>query len=204
MLASIRKSWILNRKNVLLGFVLAVLFSLITLDSQKYYSVALMMCPSFLFTYLVGKMCYFEDASASKQFLLSMPISKKDLIAEKNYLSFLSIFIGLVLAIGSSAITDVMLKRELLFDLKLILGVILALVLYNTVYISLNYCFDYSITQFTPYLLLVFMLILFKFGDKVMLFFARVNLVGLILLLLGELVANYFVIHVLSKRCKLI
>lgn len=77
------KNWLLHRKNIILGIVFAVFFSTITIDGAKYYTVSLMMCPALIFSWTVGKICYMEDSIATKQFLLSLPVSKWEIIFEK-------------------------------------------------------------------------------------------------------------------------
>lgn len=57
---------LLNRKNVMVGFVVAIFFSLINIDGHRYYPAALMMCPALLFSFVVGKMCYLEDSTATQ------------------------------------------------------------------------------------------------------------------------------------------
>ena len=91
MIYLLRKNWLLYKKNIVLGVLFATFFSIITIDGAKYYTVSLMMCPSLMFSWTVGKICYMEDSNATRQFLLSLPVSKKDIINYEIILSFFSI-----------------------------------------------------------------------------------------------------------------
>jgi len=91
---------LLNKKNIMFGVLATVVYSFISFDEQRFYPVALLMCPSLLFTFVVGKMCYMEDPDATQQFLLSLPITKRDLVFEKNIVSYLCIAAGVAIAIS--------------------------------------------------------------------------------------------------------
>ena len=158
----------LNKKNIILGILVSFFFSIISIDGYKYYPVALMMCPSLLFSFIVGKMCYIEDPIATQQFLLSLPISKKDIVFEKNILSYVCVILGMFIANVGSFIIDMIFSREFYFDINMIIITSIFLIIYNTIYIGLNYKYDYSKTQFTPYILLVLMFVLFKFGNSIL------------------------------------
>lgn len=70
------KYLILNKKNILIGLLVSFIFSTIAFDDNKYYTVALLMVPSLLFSFVVGKVCYEEDSKSTKEFLLALPIKK--------------------------------------------------------------------------------------------------------------------------------
>ncbi len=162
---------LLNKRNVIYGILAAVFFAAISIDGHRYYPVALMMCPSLLFSFVVGKMCYMEDSTSTRQFLLSLPVSRADTIFEKNIMSYICIVAGILIANTGGWIIAIMKNRAFYSDLPLMLAICIFLIIYNTVYIFLNYRYDYSKTQFTPYILLGLMLVLFKFGDELMDFF---------------------------------
>ena len=125
-----------------------------------------MMCPALLFNAVVGKMCYMEQPPATQQFLLSLPISKRQIIFEKNILSYLCIITGLLIANISNIFINLLRSGEIQFQVNINIMMAIILIIYNTVYILLNYRFDYSKTRFTPYILLLLMFFLFKFGNN--------------------------------------
>ena len=143
---------LLNKRNVIYGILAAVFFAAISIDGHRYYPVALMMCPSLLFSFVVGKMCYMEDSTS------------------------ICIVVGILIANTGGWIIAIMKSRAFYSDLPLMLAICIFLIIYNTVYIFLNYRYDYSKTQFTPYILLGLMLVLFKFGDELMIFLIIISL----------------------------
>lgn len=202
MIKLLNKNVLLNHKNIFLGILASVFFACISLDGYKYYPVALMMCPALLFTFVVGKMCYMEDSISTKQFLMALPITKKDLIFEKNILSYLCIVIGEVIANSVGILISVIKQQAPYFNFNLIIGMSIFVLLYNTLFIWLNYKYDYSKTQFTPYILLGMMLLLFKFGTN---FLAKVSSKGPSFLSLCAIGAaaiflNYIILEILSKN----
>jgi len=158
---------LLNKKNIVFGVLATVFYSFISLDEQKFYLGALLMCPSLLFTFVVGKMCYMEDSDATQQFLLSLPITKRDLVFEKNIVSYLCIVIGMAIAIFMKFLADIIMKREFGWNINLIIIFIVLSILYNTIYIFLNYKFDYSKVQFTSFILVGIMVVVIKFGNDI-------------------------------------
>ncbi len=160
----LKKYVILNRRNLIYGLLLAVGFGTIAFDGVTYYPVALLMAPSLLFTFAVGKMCYEEDSKSTRHFLLSLPVPPKTLILEKNIMSHLCIVVGMLIVNAVFYIINILLRREVVFfSLNAIMLFSIVLITYNALYIWLNYKFDYSKTQYTSYILLVLMFALFKF-----------------------------------------
>lgn len=151
----IKKSFILNKKNIVIGLLVTLFFSSIQYDGNSQYAVSLMMCPSLLFSYVVGKLCYLEDNISSQHFLLSLPITKKQLICEKNIISYFCVVIGILISLFSGICFDIFLKRPVFYNASLIFIAFSFVLMYNTVYLFLNYKFDYSKTQFSPYLLIL-------------------------------------------------
>lgn len=191
----------LNKKNVMVGFGATIIFSLIGIDGHRYYPAALMMCPALLFSFVVGKMCYLEDSTATQQFLFALPVAKKDIIFEKNIMSYICIIAGLVVANLTECIIDMLKMQTMYFDISLILIMGIFLILYNTIYIFLNYKYDYSKTQFTPYILLGVMLVLFKFGGEVGRFMNDKYAVWWGIGVIGAVFLNIFILQKLSD-CK--
>lgn len=157
----------LNNRNLIFGVLSACFFALIAFDSNKYYSVALLMVPSLLFNFIVGKMCYEEDSKATKEFLLAMPILKRDIALEKNIIGQICIVVGFCLVNVVFWIVNILFRKsDMFFDMDTMLIIMCFLIVYNTIYIFMNYKFDYSKTQFSSYIVLAVMLILFKFGNE--------------------------------------
>lgn len=157
----------LNRKNLLLGVICAFFFGTIAFDSNKYYSVAMLMAPSLLFSFVVGKMCYEEDSKSTKEFLLSLPMQKNDIVLEKNIVGQICILVGFLIINIMFGIANVIFRRtEFYLNIYTMLIIACFLIVYNTIYIFLNYKFDYSKTQFSSYIIFALMIILFKFGNE--------------------------------------
>jgi len=158
---------LLNKKNIMFGVLATVVYSFISFDEQRFYPVALLMCPSLLFSFVVGKMCYMEDSDATQQFLLSLPISKRDLVFEKNIVSYICIAAGMAIASFMQFLAVIIMKREFDWNVNLIIIFFVISILYNTIYISLNYKYDYSKVQFTSFILVGLMLVAIKFGNDI-------------------------------------
>ena len=157
----------LNRKNLLLGVICAFFFGTIAFDSNKYYSVAMLMAPSLLFSFVVGKMCYEEDSKSTKEFLLSLPMQKNDIVLEKNIVGQICILVGFLIINIMFGIANVIFRRtEFYLNIYTMLIIACFLIVYNTIYIFINYKFDYSKTQFSSYIIFALMIILFKFGNE--------------------------------------
>lgn len=194
----LKKNLLLNKKNIIIGILIAFFFSSISIDGNRYYSVALMMCPALLFNSVVGKMCYMEDSLSTQQFLLSLPISIRDIVLEKNILSYICIVVGIGIANIGSIIINLIKFGTVYFEVNINIIIAMALIVYNTVYISLNYKFDYSKTRFTPYILLVFMFILFKFGSEIVGVISSGKTVILLCTGIIIIVANYMILNYIA------
>ena len=129
----------LNRKNLLLGVICAFFFGTIAFDSNKYYSVAMLMAPSLLFSFVVGKMCYEEDSKSTKEFLLSLPMQKNDIVLEKNIVGQICILVGFLIINIMFGIANVIFRRtEFYLNIYTMLIIACFLIVYNTIYIFLN------------------------------------------------------------------
>lgn len=199
----LRKYFIMNRKNSLIGVAAAVLFSCIVVEGAEYYAVSLLMSPSLLFSFIVGKLCYMEDESSTRIFLLSLPIGRKELILEKNIASYGCIIAGLILSNLIFFAVDVIWGREIYFNLSVNLIMASFLIFYNSIYLVLNYSFDYSKTQFTSFIIMALMMVLFKFRKGV---FYTVSGSGLttvsVVLLLSVVALNGLVFKILGEKQK--
>lgn len=200
MIYLLRKNWLLYKKNIVLGVLFATFFSIITIDGAKYYTVSLMMCPSLMFSWTVGKICYMEDSNATRQFLLSLPVSKKDIINEKNILSFFCILGGILIANVGSILVGVARDQSVHIDWRINIIMIIFLMFYNTIYIFIYYWYDYSKVRFVPYIILVFMFIFFKFGNETITVVNNAPNIIFIGFLVCALFLNYFVLRIAIKR----
>lgn len=162
----------LNRRNVLIGLGTAAVFGFIFLDSLDFYAVALMMGPMLLFNFAVGKMCYMEDSAGTKQFLLSLPMEKEELVLEKNIAAWLCLAAGMLAIHVMDILIGLLKYGRIYINAGTILGMSAFLLIYYTVYLFLNYVFDYSRTQFVSCLLVVFMLGFYKFRKEIVQFMA--------------------------------
>lgn len=74
----------LNGIDLLLGSLGAIFFSSIVLDSGKYYPVALLMVPAFLFYFIASKMYYKEDNKSNNKFILRLLAPRGNIIIQKH------------------------------------------------------------------------------------------------------------------------
>lgn len=159
-------------------------FSTIAYDGNKYYFTALLMAPSLMFGFIVGKMCYMEDQGSTKEFLLSLPVKKNGVVIEKYIVGMFCSYIGVVIVnLMFYLINNTIFNRAFLPNIHASVSVLIFLTIYNHVYLFLNYKFDYSKTQFTTYIILIFMLLLFKFGGDFMMNVGKLNFMILVLIL---------------------
>ncbi len=194
------KNWLLYKKNIILGIVFAVFFSTITIDGAKYYTVSLMMCPALIFSWTVGKICYMEDSIATKQFLLSLPISKWEIIFEKNIVSYFCIIAGLLIANIDSVIIAGFKNMPMNVSWEMNMMMACFLIFYNTIYIFLNYWFDYSKVRFVPYIILFFMFVFFKFGNEMIEIVSSEKFIFYILLIGVSALFNCFAMNLAAKK----
>lgn len=160
------------------------------------------MCPAMIFSFVVGRLCYLEDPESTKQFLLSLPLSKRELIMEKNILSYLSIIVGMVISNGMGYLCTQITKEPWQIDIRLVLVVGLAVILFNTVYIGLNYLLDYSKTQYTSYILMFVMFAFFKFGNEIAQFIGGSSIGILLGIVMIGLAINFFALRQVAKCMK--
>lgn len=194
------KNWLLHRKNIILGIVFAVFFSTITIDGAKYYTVSLMMCPALIFSWTVGKICYMEDSIATKQFLLSLPVSKWEIIFEKNIVSYFCIIVGLLIANIDSVVIAGFKNMPMNVSWEMNMMMACFLIFYNTIYIFLNYWFDYSKVRFVPYIILFFMFVFFKFGNEMIEIVSSEKFIFYILLIGVSALFNCFAMNLAAKK----
>ncbi|MGL5439826.1 MAG: ABC-2 transporter permease [Filifactoraceae bacterium] len=193
----LKKSVVLNKKNIIIGIFVAIFFSTIQYDGNKYYLVSLVMCPSLLFSFAVGKLCYMEDDDSTKVFISSLPISQKSLIIEKNLLSYLCIILGMIISqITQYILYSCFIDYKYMFSYSSILLISSVCIIYNTIYLVLNYKLDYSKTQLTPYFMLAIMLLFFKYG--VILGSLDIDLILCGIILMICVVINFILINLLS------
>lgn len=144
-----------------------------------------------------------EDESSTRIFLLSLPIGRKELILEKNIASYGCIIAGLILSNLIFFAVDVIWGREIYFNLSVNLIMASFLIFYNSIYLVLNYSFDYSKTQFTSFIIMALMMVLFKFRKGV---FYTVSGSGLttvsVVLLLSVVALNGLVFKILGEKQK--
>ncbi len=193
----LKKSFLINKRNFIFGIAVSLLFASIQYDGIKYYPTALAMCPLTLLTFWIDKLCYVEDKTATRVFLLSLPISKYDLIKEKNIIAYSCIFLGMAIVHLVGIIIHLMLGIEVLYSIELILLFSMIVLVYSTIYIFLNYKYDYSKVKFAPFLMLIIMLLLFKNGNLIN--ELSVGVSSLIVMLLFALLLNFSVMRYLGK-----
>lgn len=82
---------------------------------------------------------------------------------------------------------------DVIFSFDVVLVISIFLIVYNNIYIFLNYKFDYSKTQFASYIVFVFMLILFKFSNNFLSLINNLNTYILFLIVIAISCISIFI-----------
>lgn len=186
----------LNGKNILLGILSSLLFGAIAFDDNSYYPVAILMGPSLIFTFVVGKMCYEEDNKSTKEFLLALPILKKDIALEKNIVGQICLVSGFLIITTMFYIINIIKGTNFIINIETALIILGLLIIYNTIYIYLNYKFNYSKTQYSSYIILILMFALFKFRNE---FISLMGNLNSYLLLIGVILLSFTSLFITKK-----
>lgn len=176
-----------NKKQIIIGIFAALFFSCIIADGQKYSYVGILMIPSLLFTFMVGKMCYVEDQKSVVHFLSSLPIKKSEIVMSKYIMSYISIILSLCIIMIVNFVAHFFTSAQYEIFSAISLIVISSVIVYNSIYLFMNYRFSYAYAQQTVYVLLFMMILCFslfgKFNGSIPVNTINQSLIGLIVLL---------------------
>ncbi|ADQ39792.1 hypothetical protein Calkr_0227 [Caldicellulosiruptor acetigenus I77R1B] len=155
MIQLIKKDICFNIRQVIFGLLASIFFASIIFDSERFSIMAILMVPSLLFSFLVGKMCYMEDRRSVYNLLKSLPISKKYIVISKYIESYLTIILGCVILEIFNIIAAYFKKPQypLLSNISLI--ILSAIIIYNSFYLFLNFKYNYSQAQKTIYIIII-------------------------------------------------
>jgi len=155
MINLIFKDIYFNLRQVVFGVLASIGFSLIILDGEKYSIVALLMVPSLLFSFSVGKMCHVEDKRSVYNYLKALPIKKSNIVISKYIESYLVLIIGYIILSTTNFILSFFSKNQ--YDLTSIIVLIIFsfVAIYNSVYLFMNFKFGYAQAQQSVYVLMV-------------------------------------------------
>lgn len=172
----------LNGIDLLLGILSAIFFSSIVFDSSKYYPVALLMVPAFLFYFIASKMYYKEDDKSNNKFILRLLAPRGNIMLGKNIAGQLCIVLGIIAVYVMLKIANVIFSRaDIMPDINVVLVIVCILIAYNTIYIYLYYKFGESKAQILSYIMFALMIILFKFGNEFIEVVSDINLYILVI-----------------------
>lgn len=154
-----------NIKNVFLGLLAVIVFSMVIVDGSRFALVAIMMCPSLLFSLSIGKMCNKEDNKSVYHFLNSLPIKREDIVRSK----FVESYLVLIVSFSMLMLINIVLKATIGIQYNLFstfsLIVNAVLIIYNSTYLFLNFKFSNANAQQAVFVLVILYLGIIKGAD---------------------------------------
>ena len=144
-----------NQKYFLLGLIVSFGFTFIILDGIKYEVASYFMVPSLLFSLMVGKMCHMEDTISVYNFLKSLPCKKRNIVVSKYIESFGTIGISYLIFVMSNVILSNFTENQYNLTSSIMLYMFSIVIIYNSLYLYLNYKFNYSTAQQTNFILIM-------------------------------------------------
>lgn len=155
-----------NKKQILIGILAALFFSSIILDGQKYSYAGVLMIPSLLFTFMVGKMCHVEDQKSVVHFLSSLPIKKSEIVMSKYVMSYISLLMGILIMGIVNVVARLFIPAYYDVFSPVSLTILAFVIVYNSIYLYLNFKLSYAHAQHTVYVLLFMMILCFSIFGK--------------------------------------
>ena len=148
-------------------FILSVLFAIFgaipILGGPGYSLAVFLMGPAAIFTVFIRRTCHVEDTFYSKNFLKSLPISKKEVVQGKFILSYLTFIPGLLVVFFSHLIYKTFFQMSLQINLGFAFILLSILIITFGLYLFLYFKYDCSIAHYSTYLIALFYFVLFKF-----------------------------------------
>lgn len=166
MLNLLWKDLFFNKRQIAIGIISALLFSMIIVDGERFSSIGILMIPSLLFTFMVGKMCHVEDQKSVFHFLSALPIKKSDIVMSKYVLSYVSLLLGLFIMLGTNTISHFFIEASYQLFSTSSFMIIAFVIVYNGVYLYLNFKFSNVQAQHTIYIILAAMILGYSFTGK--------------------------------------
>lgn len=155
MINLILKDIYFNVRQVFFGFLASFIFSLIILDSVNFSMMAMLMVPSLLFSFIVGKMCHMEDKRSVRNYLKSLPIKRSYIVISKFIESYLILIIAYLLLAIMNFVLGFFIEAQYDLASSLILIVFSFVIIYNSIYLLLNFRYSYAQAQQSVYVLMV-------------------------------------------------
>lgn len=156
-----------NQRYFLLGLIVAFGFTFIILDGIKYEVASYFMVPSLLFSLMVGKMCHMEDTISVYNFLKSLPCKKRNIVVSKYIESFGTIVISYLIFAMSNVVLSNFTKNQYNLTSSLMLYMFSIVIIYNSIYLYLNYKFNYSTAQQTNFILIMVYIAILSGGQYI-------------------------------------
>jgi hypothetical protein len=149
----------------LLSVLLAFIFATPILGGPAYSFSVFLIGPAIIFTVFIRRSCYVEDTSYSKNFLKSLPISKKKIVQGKFILSYLTFIPGLSVVFFSHLIYKTFFQMSLQINVGFALIILSALIINYGLYLFLYFKYDCSVADYSRYLIAFFYFMVFRFRD---------------------------------------
>lgn len=162
MLNLIYKDIYFNLKQVLLGVLAAIGFSLIILDGEKYSLVPMLMVPSLLFSLMIGKVCNIEDKRSVYNYLRSLPIKKSYIVISKYIESYLVMILGYIILAAVNFVIGFFIDSQYDLTSSIILITFSIVIIYNSLYLYMNFKFSNAQAQQSVYVLMVLYFLTFS------------------------------------------
>jgi ABC-2 type transport system permease protein len=161
MLNLIFKDIYFNLKQFFIGILAAMGFSLIILDGEKYSTAAMLMIPSLLFTSIIGRVCSAEDKRSVYSFLGALPIKKSYIVISKYIESYIIMIMAYIILAVMNFILGFFIDSQYDLTSSIVLIVFSIVIIYNSVYLFLNFKFGNAQAQQTVYVLVVLYVLIF-------------------------------------------
>lgn len=155
MINLILKDIYFNTQQVCFGFLTALIFSSIILDSAGLGMLSILMVPSLLFSFIVGKMCHMEDKTSVYNYLKSLPIKKSYIVISKFIESYLILIIAYLMLIAVNFGISFFVRARYDLTSSITLIVFSIVIIYNSMYLFLNFKYSYAQAQQTVYVLMI-------------------------------------------------
>lgn len=162
MLNLIYKDIYFNLKQVLIGVLASIGFSLIILDGEKYSLVPMLMVPALLFSSMIGKVCSAEDKRSVYNYLRSLPIKKSYIVISKYIESYLVMIMGYIILAVVNFILSFFVDSQYDLTSSIILITFSIVILYNSLYLFMNFKFSNAQAQQSVYVLMVLYFLTFS------------------------------------------
>lgn len=144
-----------NIRQVCIGILLSIAFSMIILDGESFSMLAMLMIPSLLFSFTVTKMCFVEDNKSVYNFLMTLPIKKEYIVISKYIENILVFVVSYFILWIANYVVGIFTSYQYDLTSYIIILVFGITNIYNSVYLFINFKYGYAHAQKAVFVLLI-------------------------------------------------